>query len=233
MQTNLTQSVFPTGTMLGSLDPEAFRALSSIWTEASFAKGQQIMNAEDANSDICFLLKGEARVAIFTSSGREVSVSPLTAGDCFGEFSAIDGAPRSANIEAEQPCVAARIGGDRFRQVLRNQPEVAFAFLLLLVAKLRDLTAKVTDFNAHNADQRIRGEILRLAEAVAGERDNCRVERPPTQSEIAARIFSNREAVAREMGRLRRAGLIARDGRTLIVPSLERLRDHLDTVDDI
>ena len=233
MSTNRRQDSFPPQSMLGSINANAFEALSSNWIASAFDKGQQVMNAEDANSDICFLLEGAARVAIFTSSGREVSVTTLTSGDCFGEFSAIDGAPRSANIEAVKPCIAARIRGDKFRQVLHDTPELSMAFMQLLVGKLRDLTGKVTDFNAHNADQRIRSEILRMSEATAKGRDSCRIESPPTQSEIAARVFSNREAVAREMGQLKREGVIARDGRTLVVPSLATLRHYVQSHDDL
>ena len=54
------------------------------------------------------------------------------------------------------------------------------------------------------------------------------IERPPTQSELAAVVFSSRESVAREMGRMRKAGVLLRVKRSLHVPSVERLRDYVE-----
>ncbi len=219
--------VFPTDTLLGQIPRAAFLVLADKWTVTEYSKGQTIMGDEDTNSDICFLLTGSARVALFTQSGREVSFLHLGKGDCFGEFSAIDGEPRSASIEAQSTCVAARLSSQKFREVLREAPDLSLALLEALVSKLRELTVKVSDFNTLSADDRIRGEILKLAQTHAKERDSFVVERPPTQMEIAARVFSNRETVAREMGRMRNMGLIDRDGRNLRIPSLDALEDYV------
>ncbi len=219
--------VFPEGSLLGQISRSAFCFLAERWSVTEYEKGQTIMSNEDTNSDICFLLTGSARVAIFTESGREVSFMHLGKGDCFGEFSAIDGAPRSACIEAQSTCVAARMSSPQFREVLSTAPDLSLALLEALVQKLRDLTAKVSDFNTLSADDRIRAELLDMAQSHANGRNSFVIERPPTQTEIAARIFSNRETVAREMGRMRNKGLIGRDGRNLCVPSLEALEDYV------
>ncbi|MEK6204038.1 MAG: helix-turn-helix domain-containing protein, partial [Amylibacter sp.] len=50
------------------------------------------------------------------------------------------------------------------------------------------------------------------------------VERPPTQTELAAYIFTSREGVAREMGRLRKAGILTREKRSIRFLSLKLLR---------
>lgn len=218
---------YPGGSFLGALSPAAIAALEAGWSVTEFRKGQIVMNTEEQNSDVFFLLAGSVRVALFTQSGREVSVLTLARGDCFGEFSAIDGAPRSASIEALEPCVTARMSSARFRRTLRETPDLSLTLLELLVGKLRGLTGKVSDFSTMNADQRIRAELLRMAEAAANGADSFLIARPPTQSEIAARVFSNRETVAREMGRLKKAGLLARQGRGLQVPSLVELRAAL------
>ena len=218
---------YPDGSFLGALNEAAYVALDRRWNVSEYRKGQVLMHLEETNTDVFFLLTGSVRVALFTQAGREVSVLTLRKGDCFGEFSAIDGAPRSASIEALEPCLTARLSAEDFRDVLRQTPDLSLKLLELLVGKLRGLTAKVSDFNALNADQRIRAELLRLARDAADGRDAFVIARPPTQAEIAARVFSNRETVAREMGRLKAAGLIGREGRGLSVPSLEALENAL------
>jgi len=97
-----------------------------------------------------------------------------------------------------------------------------------LVGKLRDLTNKVSDFNTLSADERIRAEILKLAQLNSKGRDAFVIDGPPTQLEIAARVFSNRETVARGMGKMRHMGLLGRDGRNLCVPSMRALERYVD-----
>ena len=218
---------YPDTSFLGALNEAAYVALDRRWSVAEYRKGQMVMHSEETNTDVFFLLTGSVRVALFTEAGREVSMLTLRKGDCFGEFSAIDGAPRSASIEALEPCLTARLSAEDFRDTLRTTPDLSLRMLELLVGKLRSLTTKVSDFNALNADQRIRAGLLRLARDAAAGRSDFVIERPPTQAEIAARVFSNRETVAREMGRLKNAGLIARQGRGLHVPSLTALEDEL------
>ena len=219
---------YPKGKILHEVGAAGLEALDRVWTVGEFRKGRMIMQAEETGTDVCFLLSGLARVAVFTEAGREVSMFTLERGDGFGEFSAIDGQPRSASIEALTDCVAARLSAEQFRRILASSPEVSGAFLRLLVSKLRDMTAKVSDFSAHTADERIRGEILRIAQAAAQGRDGFVIDMPPTQTEIAARVFTNRETVAREMGRMRRKGLIDRIGRRIKVVSLERLARYTE-----
>ena len=223
-----TDQTYPAGTVLAAINADGIRALDEVWRVDTYDKGRMILHAEDTNSDIWFLLSGIVRVAVFTEAGREVSMFTLDRGDCFGEFSAIDGAPRSASIEAVTDCIVGRLTSDAFQAILRTSPDVSMAFLRILVAKLREMTTKVSDFSAHTADERIRAELLRVVEAAANGRDAFVVEAPPTQSEIAARVFTNRETVAREMGRMRREGLIERVGRRIAVHSLERFRDYVE-----
>lgn len=223
---------YPEDSFLGGLSDAAYMALDRRWTVNEYRKGQIVMNSEETHTDVFFLLTGAVRVALFTEAGREVSMLTLRKGDVFGEFSAIDGAPRSASIEALDTCITARLSAEEFRDTLRATPDLSLRMLELLVGKLRGLTSKVSDFNALNADQRIRAELLRLAQAAAAGHDSFVIERPPTQAEIAARVFSNRETVAREMGRLKAAGLLARQGRGLHVPSLRALERELDPAAD-
>ena len=219
-------SAYPKGTILHDVGASGLDALDKVWSVTEFSKGQMLLQAEETNTDIWFLLSGLARVAVFTESGREVSMFTFERGDSFGEFSAIDNAPRSASIEALTDCVAARLSGGQFRTILGSSADVSGAFLRLLVGKLRDMTAKVSDFSAHTADERIRGELLRIAKAAAKGRDSFIIDAPPTQAEIAARVFTNRETVAREMGRMRRLGVIDRVGRRISVPSLAGLSEY-------
>ncbi len=226
MQRN--KHTFKPDSFLGSISQESWDILSDLWTTHNYLSGQFLISADDNQTDIFFVLSGMAKVTIYTPAGREVSFASITAGDSFGEYSAIDDAPRSSSVVASGDCIAASLKADQFRQLLLDHSDISFALHKVMVSHLRKLSKRVIDFNAKSADTRLQELLLELAEAQSTNHDTSLIERPPTQSELAAYIFSSREGVAREMGRLRKAGLIERQKRNLYVPSLKALRNLIE-----
>jgi CRP/FNR family transcriptional regulator, cyclic AMP receptor protein len=218
------EHTFPKDSFLGNISQESWTVLSKLWTTRHYKSGQFLISADDDNDDIFFVIRGAARVTIYTPAGREVSFVQIKAGDSFGEFAAIDNAPRSSSVVATGECFAAVISADQFRTLLQTDPDISFGLLKIMVAHLRQLSKRVIDFNAKSANLRLQEALLSLAEHHSQGTDDILIERPPTQSELAAYIFSSREGVAREMGRLRKAGIVARKKRSLYIPSVDRLR---------
>ena len=65
-----------------------------------FQAGQTVVGYQDNSHDLFFILSGQLKVTIYSEAGREVAFRELHAGQSFGELSAIDGQPRSANVIA-------------------------------------------------------------------------------------------------------------------------------------
>jgi CRP-like cAMP-binding protein len=215
---------FPKQSFLGSLSLDSWHKLSNLWTRAQYNSGQFLISAEENSSDIFFILRGAARVTTYTANGREVSFATIIAGDSIGEYSAIDNAPRSSSVIATEDSCAARISATQFRNLLETYPDISFNILKIMVAHLRGLSKRVIDFNTKSANLRLQEVLLQLAKQHSRGEDSVLIERPPTQTELAAQIFTSREGVAREMGRLRKAGIITRQKRSLLIPSIEKLR---------
>lgn len=222
------EHTFPKRSFLGSISQGSWNLLSDVWATHHYRSGQFLISAEDTHKDVFFVLRGGAKVTTYTSAGREVSFTSIFAGDSFGEFSAIDNAPRSSSVIADGECYAAVLTAEQFRSLIKKQPDMTFELLKILVSHLRKLSGRVIDFNEKSVDLRLQEALLKLAEKHSRGSDQILVERPPTQSELAAYIFSSREGVAREMGRLRKAGLVARQKRSLYFPSIDRLRETVE-----
>ncbi|MEM8759401.1 MAG: Crp/Fnr family transcriptional regulator, partial [Pseudomonadota bacterium] len=172
-----------------------------------------------------FILEGTARAATFTDEGKEVLLSDIQTGESFGILAAVDGQPRSTNVLALTACRTARLSARSFGAVLDSEPAVARAVILYLTDRVRALSARMRAVTTLNAEQRLAAELLSLAGAE--EEDETAVLEPlPTQQDLAALIFSQREAVGREMSKLRDLGLIRRDGRRLEILDVMGLRDR-------
>jgi CRP/FNR family cyclic AMP-dependent transcriptional regulator len=188
-----------------------------------YKPGEPIVDYLDNSNDVFFITAGEARVSIYSIAGKAVTFTDLAEGDMFGEYAAIDGARRSAAIEARTACQVASMSATAFRELLHEEPTVMLALLMQLVAKVRVLTTRVYEFSALAVNNRIQAELLRLASLAPREDNRACIRSAPTHSEIASRISTHREAVTRELSRLARHGVIERKGASLIVKDIRRL----------
>jgi len=190
----------------------------------TFEAGEQIISHEDASDEVCFLVDGNARVVIYSAAGKAVTFRDVGPGGLFGELAAIDGKPRSASIEALGPCLVASLSSAVFRELLERHPELARVVQQHLVTMIRLLTDRVFEFSTLAVANRIQAELLRLARGARREGRGARIVPAPKHMEIAERISTHREAVAREMSRLARLGVIERQGGALAVNDLARLQ---------
>ncbi|MEM7497857.1 MAG: Crp/Fnr family transcriptional regulator [Pseudomonadota bacterium] len=216
---------FPEGSTLARCGEAGIAALAKHWQEAQYPARALIVSDEDTDDDVFFILEGTARAATFTDEGKEVLLSDIQTGESFGILAAVDGEPRSTNVLALSTCRTARLSARSFNAVLAEEPTVSRAVILYLTERVRALSARMRAVTTLNAEQRLAAELLSLAGA--GEADDRAVLEPlPTQQDLAALIFSQREAVGREMSKLRDLGLIARHGRRLDILDVQGLRDR-------
>lgn len=191
-----------------------------------FSRDQQILGYGDDSHDVFFVVQGRVRAINYSVGGKEVSFRDIDAGDTFGEFAAIDGQPRSANIVALDESLIASMTSGIFWDALRDHPEVAAATLKRLTAQVRSLTARVFEFSTLAVKNRIHAELLRLARDHMAE-DNVAVISPaPKHADIASRVSTHREAVTRELNDLAHHGLIERRERSLVISDVAQL-EHL------
>ncbi len=191
---------------------------------------EQIIHHQDKSRDVYFIVEGEVRAVTYSLEGREVSYRDITAGDMFGEFAAIDGAPRTANIVAIKPSFVAAMSDACFWEVLRRYPTAAAFTMKRLTRQIRDLTERVFEFSALGVKNRIHAELLRLARDHMTDAATAVIKPAPKHMEIASRISTHREAVTREMSELARAGLLQRGDGCLIIKQVPRLAELVEEV---
>jgi len=190
--------------------------------------GQQIVGHQDLFTDVLFLLAGKARVIIYSSKGKAVVFTDLKPAMMFGEIAAIDRMPRSASIEALEPCSVASLSAEKFEKLMLQEPTVAIATLRHITAEVRRLSERVFEFSTLVVQNRIHAELLRLA-GKAGEQYGEAVLSPaPSLFDIASRISTHREAVSRELSRLTSMGLLRREGGNLRITSVAKLAEFVN-----
>lgn len=200
-----------------SLNPDECRALAKRCRWHRYRAGHQILSYRDASSDVYFIVGGKVRATMCSPAGREVTFRDLESGQMFGELSAIDGRPRSADVVALADSLVVSMHAETFRELRRRHPEVAEAVVQGLASLVRHLSERVFEFSTLGVRNRIHAELLRLArEHMRGE-NTAEISPAPKHADVASRVSTHREAVTKELSELHRAGLLERRGTTLVI----------------
>jgi CRP/FNR family transcriptional regulator, cyclic AMP receptor protein len=211
-----------------SLEPGAIRQLDTQCSWRRAAANEWIVDYQDASNDVFFVVSGAVRVKIQAVSGREVLLREIEAGEFFGELAAIDGQARSAGIVAATDVTVARMPASVFRKTVHAHSDVCDQLLALLAGQIRMLANRVNEFTNLDVRHRIYAELLRLSRPEPGKTGRALISPPPVHAEIAARVSTRREAVAREFKTLERSGLIERRRGAIVLTNASRLRQLLE-----
>jgi len=209
--------------LLEGLSQERLDDLAQRCLWQSIPGATPLLLRSEEKSDVYFLVSGQLRVTTYAPNGRQVTFRDSNEGEYFGDLSAIDGKPRSADVVTLKPSVVASLDRVAFLALLREEPIVAERVMRGLVALVRQLSERVIDLSTMGVQNRVHAELLRLARAAGIAHNEARLEPAPTHAELASQVSTNREQVTRELNALRREGVLARDGKALVVVDARRL----------
>lgn len=215
----------PPGSFLAALPPDARTELLTRGAPRRYRTGMILFRESEQSDHVVVLREGRVKVSSYTPDGGEVVLALRGPGDVLGEFSVLDGRPRSATVTAIEPTVGLVIPGPEFSRYLEEQPVVAAVLLRGVLTQLRDSDRKRIEFGALDASGRVASRLLELAARFGepGER-GLEVSLPLTQEELAAWIGSSREAVAKALRALRDQGAIETGRKHVTILDVEALR---------
>jgi hypothetical protein len=101
--------------------------------------GAKLMQAGELGDDAYFVLQGRAVAGIAEEGGRYHSLSSMGPGDYFGEIAALTGAPRTADVVAEESSQFLHVPGKVLR-VMMAQP----AFSKIILSRMSERLARTS-----------------------------------------------------------------------------------------
>jgi CRP/FNR family transcriptional regulator, cyclic AMP receptor protein len=207
--------------LLSGLNEAQLEALAAGSVRRSFPKGRTIVAEGEPSQSLHILLSGRAKVQRSDAEGKEVILAVLGPGECFGEMSLIDDAPRSASVITLEPCDFMSINKESFKALLAQSHDMAMQVMRGLVRRLRDADKKIETLALLDVYGRVARVLLDFSEQVGGERV---VKNKLPRQEIAKMIGASREMVSRVMKGLETDGYIVPGAEGRLV-----LREKLST----
>jgi CRP/FNR family cyclic AMP-dependent transcriptional regulator len=211
-----------------SLSAEGLRALEQACRRRTFKRGETLFYEEDPGSALYILQTGQVKIVRLAPDGEERILHLEGPGECLGELSLIDGAPRSAKAVALEAVEALVLYREEFLALVERHPAVARAVMSGLAEMVRRLSEQVQDLTALNVPGRIAKKLLELADSHGqATPEGVQIALKLSQQELAEMIGATRVAVNQALSWFRSQGILATDrqGITLLKP--EKLRQRV------
>ena len=101
------------------------------------------------------LVSGSVRWVNINDEGKEFLQVMIEPGECFGELPLFDGEPFAATAITDEDSVIIRLHRSAFIQLLKDNPEIHFAFTRLLTQRLRFKFFILKEMANHNPEHSI------------------------------------------------------------------------------
>ena len=116
--------------LTGDLNPDEALALARLAEERRYPRRGVILRETARTRDLYVIRSGtvSVRMTLPASSSSE-AIYTLRDGQAFGELSLVDGAPRSATIQAEDAVTVYRFDFDRLSEFLDAHPRIGYILM--------------------------------------------------------------------------------------------------------
>jgi CRP/FNR family cyclic AMP-dependent transcriptional regulator len=209
---SINPTILKTVPLFSQFSDQELTALFPAVQHRSYPRHSFMMRAGENTDALYIMLAGRAKVVIDDGDGREVTLATIGPSEFFGEMSLIDENPRSASVEALEPCEVLYISRPAFMSCLKGNFDAAMLMLKGVVGRLRDADRKIASL----ALMDVHGRVARLLMDLARETDGVWIVDTGSE-EIARMVGASREMVSRVLKDMRETGVIRRDKRKIVV----------------
>lgn len=212
--------------MFAEVSDEDLATIAGMVSYREFPKGSFILTQNDHGSVMYLLIAGRVKVSLASSEGKELALNYLEAPTHFGEMSASDAQPRSADVIAMTDVEVLGLEASDLAEAVKAQPQLAITLIAALSRRVRNLIGRLEDMAFHDATHRVRRVLLNVATA-AYETRGVPVIEGLTHYEIATLAGTSRETASRVISNLCKDGAVATRGRKIVV-DMFALRDLVE-----
>ncbi len=195
--------------------PAPIAKLAQAGIERYYKKNSILLSEGDSGDTLFILTQGSVRVYGQDPNGKEVTYGHIEAPNYFGEMS-LDGGPRSASIEALEPCQCIIITRERVKAELQNHPELALELITKIISRARAATDTVRSMALKDAYGRLR-EVLEQFASEPDDQGHRKIKSGTTHASLALQIGTSREMVSKILRDLEVGEYLASEGRALMV----------------
>lgn len=204
--------------LFSGLQPSELASIATHAVLRHYPRHCVLVNEGEHSDSLFVILEGRVKVYASDPDGKEILLSQLGPGECFGELAVIDEEPRSASVMTIEPCRLAIILRRDFNHCLHQHPSIAINLLRTMAGKFRRELETIKSLALENVYQR----VVRILNQLAVEQpDGTRVAEALTQRRLGHMVGASREMVSLVLKELKAGGYIqVQRGRIILLKPL-------------
>ena len=129
--------------LFAQLSLQQLEAINHLMTESHYLVDEVVFREGEPAGELYLLVEGRARVVTDHATPDEVILNALEAPAYFGEMAILDDQPRSATVVTTEDARVLALGGESFKDLMLQQPEIVFEICRELTARVRVLEGSV------------------------------------------------------------------------------------------
>jgi CRP/FNR family cyclic AMP-dependent transcriptional regulator len=216
--------------ILEPLSAEEVERLALLSSSMHLELGEAIALDEDRER-LLLLASGRVRVHEPSAAGPDLTFSMVEEGSVVGQTGFALRISRALRVEALQPSTMLVLRREDFEELVLRNPQVAIRTIRLLSERLAVSEDRLSDLVHKEVPARLAGLILSLRDyqgVVTGD-GSRRIYTRYTHQQLASMVGSNREAITRAFGKLRKAGVVEIRDRYIYVTDVDTLNRLAET----
>ena len=183
-----------------------------------YPAGTTIIYQGDHPDTLYHVLSGSVAVLQEDEEGRSLVLAYLNRGDFFGELGLFQHEQgRSAWIRTRSECELAEMSYAEFRRLGSEDPEILFLLASQMAVRLRATSSKAGDLAFLDVSGRVARTLLELAAQPDAMTHPDGMQVRITRQELGRIVGCSREMVGRVLKEMALQGLIATEGRAIVV----------------
>lgn len=213
--------------LFSDLPDREMQRVEEVTRMESVKRRQFIFLPGDAASTVYLLKSGRVKLSRMNEDGKELTLAILEPGEVFGEMEILEGMPRDTVAEALDDVSICVMQRSDFEALLKKDPNTSIRLTKLIGLRLKKIESRIEDLVFKDVPARLAHLLFELSkEFGVQENGQTRLNVKLSHQELANLIGSTRETVTATLGDFKRRGLIAFDGRRLVLlreKEMERL----------
>jgi CRP-like cAMP-binding protein len=211
-------------TVFASLDEPALAEFDRQKLVRPHHKGDVLFHESTPATTICCIHSGVAKVSRAAPHDRNYVLQLAGPGEILGLESALAGKPHGDSAEMLCDGIICHFDAAFLRHLAADHDEVRDELLKLLASRVLTANADRAELASGDVRERTALVLLELSDRWGTPEDGgIRIDLTLTRQDLASLIGATTETVIRQLAELRRRGLLAGTGRSLVVVDQERL----------
>ncbi len=221
------KSTLRQSSLFAKLDDAALSSIADICSTKRLNKGETLFHEGAQSQGFYVVQSGAICLSRLSQEGKEQVISLFKPFTCFAEatLSALETYP--ANAVAVEPSQVILVRKDRFRDIIKENPDLALTMLSSMSIHLKHLVQMIDNLKFKQIEARL-ANWLASNSVPSKHEGQAIVELPMSKKLLASQLGVTSETLSRSFARFRDEKIITVEGRHISIIDTSALSVYLD-----